>query len=210
MLHWAGLTDLFTDIPLLQQTIRASGSAGYAAYVLLFIIAAVLLMPGSLLVITGGLVFGPLTGAMLSLFAATLASSISFLIARCCGREALQARFGNTATFRAIENGITRHGIDFLILTRLVPLFPYNIQSYAYGLTPIAFWPFTLISALTMLPGVCLYSFMAGELAAEGISRLFLIELCLSGALLFALIQAAKAYARRRRIELSVLKHQDV
>lgn len=194
----------------MQQTIRTSGSAGYAVYVLLFIVAAVCLMPGSLLVIVGGLVFGPLTGAMLSLFAATLASSTSFMIARCCGREALQARFGHTATFRAIESGITRHGIDFLILTRLVPLFPYNIQSYAYGLTPIAFWPFTLISALTMLPGVCLYSFMAGELAAEGVSRVFLLELCLGGALLFALIQAVKAYARHRHIDLQLFRKQDV
>lgn len=50
---------------------------------------------------------------------------------------------GHTTVFQAIERGIARSGCDFLILTRTVPLFPYNIQNYAYGLTAIRFWPFT-------------------------------------------------------------------
>lgn len=166
-------------------------------------------MPGSVLVITGGIVFGPFTGTLLSLFAATLASSVSFLIARIFGREILLKHAGHTNTFRVIEQGITRNGIDFLILTRLIPLFPYNIQNYAFGITSIAFWPFTLISALTMLPGVFFYSFMAGELATEGISRIFMLKLCLGGALLFVLIQTAKAYARHKQINLRILRNID-
>ncbi|GHK52367.1 hypothetical protein KPZU09_21030 [Klebsiella pneumoniae] len=75
---------------------------------------------------------------------------------------------GHTTVFQAIERGIARSGCDFLILTRLVPLFPYNIQNYAYGLTAIRFWPFTLISAVTTLPGLVIYSVMASELAREG------------------------------------------
>ncbi|MDO2128190.1 VTT domain-containing protein, partial [Escherichia coli] len=77
---------------------------------------------------------------------------------------------GHTAVFQAIERGIARSGCDFLILTRLVPLFPYNIQNYAYGLTAIPFWPFTLISAVTTLPGLVIYSVMASELAREGVT----------------------------------------
>jgi len=95
-------------------------------------------------VIAGGMLFGPLTGSLLSFAAATVASSLSFLIARWLGRDLLQRYVGHTAVFQAIERGIARSGSDFLILTRLVPLFPYNIQNYAYGLTAIPFWPFTL------------------------------------------------------------------
>lgn len=79
--------------------------------------------------------FGPLLGTLLSLIAATLASSCSFLLARWLGRDLLLKYVGHSHTFRAIDKGIARNGIDFLILTRLIPLFPYNIQNYAYGLT---------------------------------------------------------------------------
>lgn len=131
--------------------------------------------------IAGGIVFGPLLGTLLSLIAATLASSCSFLLARWLGRDLLLKYVGHSHTFRAIEKGIARNGIDFLILTRLIPLFPYNIQNYAYGLTTIAFWPYTLISALTTLPGIVIYTVMASDLANEGITLRFILQLCLAG-----------------------------
>lgn len=169
-------------------------------YVALFIIATLCLIPGSLLVIAGGVLFGPLTGSLLSFAAATVASSLSFLIARWLGRDLLQRYVGHTAVFQAIERGIARSGSDFLILTRLVPLFPYNIQNYAYGLTAIPFWPFTLISAVTTLPGLVIYSVMASELAREGAPLAFALKLSLAGGLLFALVQMGKRFARARRV----------
>ncbi|RGA73566.1 TVP38/TMEM64 family protein, partial [Klebsiella pneumoniae] len=150
--------------------------------------------------IAGGMLFGPLTGSLLSFAAATLASSLSFLIARWLGRDLLQRYVGHTTVFQAIERGIARSGCDFLILTRLVPLFPYNIQNYAYGLTAIRFWPFTLISAVTTLPGLVIYSVMASELAREGVTLAFALKLSLAGGLLFALVQIGKRFARARRV----------
>ncbi|WP_446715021.1 TVP38/TMEM64 family protein [Citrobacter sp. FP75] len=173
---------------------------GYALYILLFIIAALCLIPGSILVIVGGVLFGPVMGTLVSLFAATLASALSFLLARWLGRDLLLKYVGHTTTFQAIEKGIAQSGTDFLILTRLVPLFPYNIQNYAYGLTAISFWSFTLISALTTLPGLFIYTLMSHELASEGITLAFMVKLSIAGFILFALVQAAKAWARVKRI----------
>lgn len=153
--------------------------------------------------IAGGIVFGPLLGTLLSLIAATLASSCSFLLARWLGRDLLLKYVGHSHTFQAIEKGIARNGIDFLILTRLIPLFPYNIQNYAYGLTTIAFWPYTLISALTTLPGIVIYTVMASDLANEGITLRFILQLCLAGLALFILVQLAKLYARHKHVDLS-------
>lgn len=184
----------------MQETLRHQGAWGYLVYAALFIIATLCLIPGSLLVIAGGILFGPLTGSLLSFAAATVASSLSFLIARWLGRDLLQRYVGHTAVFQAIERGIARSGSDFLILTRLVPLFPYNIQNYAYGLTAIPFWPFTLISAVTTLPGLVIYSVMASELAREGATFAFALKLSLAGGLLFALVQMGKRFARARRV----------
>ena len=198
--HRVGLHDLLTHLHLLQETLRHHGAWGYLVYVALFIIATLCLIPGSLLVIAGGMLFGPLTGSLLSFAAATVASSLSFLIARWLGRDLLQRYVGHTTVFQAIERGIARSGCDFLILTRLVPLFPYNIQNYAYGLTAIRFWPFTLISAVTTLPGLVIYSVMASELAREGVTLAFALKLSLAGGLLFALVQIGKRFARARRV----------
>ncbi|MCN6570591.1 TVP38/TMEM64 family protein [Escherichia coli] len=202
-IHAFGLFDLLTDLPHLQTLIRQSELFGYSLYILLFIIATLFLLPGSILVIAGGIVFGPLLGTLLSLIAATLASSCSFLLARWLGRDLLLKYVGHSHTFQAIEKGIARNGIDFLILTRLIPLFPYNIQNYAYGLTTIAFWPYTLISALTTLPGIVIYTVMASDLANEGITLRFILQLCLAGLALFILVQLAKLYARHKHVDLS-------
>ncbi|ELM1922025.1 TVP38/TMEM64 family protein [Escherichia coli] len=202
-IHAFGLFDLLTDLPHLQTLIRQSGLFGYSLYILLFIIATLFLLPGSILVIAGGIVFGPLLGTLLSLIAATLASSSSFLLARWLGRDLLLKYVGHSHIFQAIEKGIARNGIDFLILTRLIPLFPYNIQNYAYGLTTIAFWPYTLISALTTLPGIVIYTVMASDLANEGITLRFILQLCLAGLALFILVQLAKLYARHKHVDLS-------
>lgn len=187
----------------MQDVIHQSGLFGYALYILLFIVAALCLIPGSILVIVGGILFGPLVGTLISLLAATVASALSFLLARWLGRELLLKHVGHTATFQAIEKGIAHSGIDFLILTRLVPLFPYNIQNYAYGLTAIPFWSFTLISAITTLPGIFIYTLMSHELASEGITLVFIGKLSIAGIALFALVQAAKAWARYKHVDPS-------
>ncbi|MDA8478914.1 TVP38/TMEM64 family protein [Citrobacter sp. Awk 4] len=201
-IYSSGFFDVVVNFSHLQEIVRQCGVLGYTLYILLFIIATLCLMPGSVLVIVGGVVFGPVWGTLLSLLAATLASSLSFLLARWLGRDLLLKYVGHTPVFQAIEKGISRNGTDFLILTRLIPLFPYNIQNYAYGLTSIAFWPFTVISAITTLPGLLIYTLMASELSHEGISTLFMVKLCLAGLALFSLIQLAKIYARHKQVDL--------
>ncbi|MEB4673874.1 TVP38/TMEM64 family protein [Enterobacteriaceae bacterium G50] len=209
LLHAYGLFSLLTDFSRLQAVVQQSGTRGYALYVALFILATLFLLPGSLLVIVGGLVFGTVTGTLLSLIAATLASALSFLFARWIGRDILLKYLGHTAVFQSIEKGIRRNGSDYLILTRLIPLFPYNIQNYAYGLTAIPFWRYTLISAVTTLPGIFIYTLMANELATQGLTDLFVAKLCLSGGVLFLLVQVAKRYARYRKIDLRQDPHHE-
>ncbi|CAM6270085.1 TVP38/TMEM64 family protein [Escherichia fergusonii] len=203
LVYASGIFNFISDLPHLQALIRQSGIFGYSLYILLFIIATLMLLPGSVLVIGSGIIFGPFLGTLLSLVAATLASSVSFLIARWMGRELVLKYVGDTTVFQSIEKGIARNGIDFLILTRLIPLFPYNIQNYAYGLTAIAFWPYTFISAFTTLPGIFIYTFMASDLVTEGITLSFIFKFCLAGLILFILIQLAKCYARYKQVALT-------
>ncbi|MGY0147812.1 TVP38/TMEM64 family protein [Edwardsiella tarda] len=192
------LRALCSDLTALRQLLGTFGFCyGAIGYVLLFVVASLLLFPGSALVIAAALLFGAFWGTLLSLLAATLASACAFLLARHLGREWLLSRFGDRPLFQRIARGIDAYGVDFLIFTRLVPLFPYNIQNYAYGLTDIGFWRYTLISALTLLPGTWVYSYLAATLAEQGITWRVSVELLLCGVLLFALTQAARRVYRR-------------
>ena len=108
---------------------------GYTLYILLFIVAALCLIPGSILVIVGGVLFGPVTGTLISLVAATTASALSFMLARWLGRELLLKYVGHTATFQAIEKGIAHSGVDFLII------FIYTLMSHELASEGIS-WAF--------------------------------------------------------------------
>lgn len=202
LVYASGIFNFISDLPHLQALIRQSGIFGYSLYILLFVIATLMLLPGSVWSLAVALFWSILGDS--AFVSCSNARFVGFLlIARWMGRELVLKYVGDTTVFQSIEKGIARNGIDFLILTRLIPLFPYNIQNYAYGLTAIAFWPYTFISALTTLPGIFIYTFMASDLVTEGITLSFIFKLCLAGLILFILIQLAKCYARYKQVALT-------
>jgi len=139
-----------------------------AAFVALYVVATVLLVPGAILTLTGGGIFGPLWGTVWNLVAATMSASVAFLISRYIAAEWVRARAGPRLS-RIIE-GAEAEGWRFVAFTRLVPIFPFNPLNYALGLTRIRFATYALTSAVCMLPGSIAYSYLgyAGRAAASG------------------------------------------
>ncbi|MBW7980984.1 putative membrane protein YdjX (TVP38/TMEM64 family) [Enterobacillus tribolii] len=189
---------MYSNIDQLQLWVTRHGWAGIIGYIALFVAASLFLFPGSVLVIAGGVLFGVWQGTLISLLAATLASSLSFLLARYLGRDWLLARFGHSPRFQKIDTGISFYGVDFLIFTRLVPMFPYNLQNYVYGLTAIPFWRYCWISAVTMLPGTWMYSYMAHQLAVQGITWDTGVRLLACGMGIFALTWCVRRIYQRK------------
>lgn len=179
-----GFVDFLTDISGLRTYLESLGWWGYGIFILLSIIVAVFLLPGQFLAIVGGLAYGGLIGGLLTIIGASLGSSISFIIGKYVARDYILQRFGNDLAFQKIEKGVKENGISFLIFTRLVPIFPFAIQSYAYAMTPMSVKKFSLISFLTMMPASFIYAFMASEIASRGASVTLLVELTLAGILL--------------------------
>lgn len=197
-----GLISKLEDIKLLQDWFHGLGFIGYAVYLAVYVLAAVFMFPASSVTIAAGIVFGPVLGAALSLIGATLGAAAAFIIARYVARDTILQKFGRNALFIKIENGFKENGTSFLILTRLVPIFPYNIQNYAYGITPLRFTTFVLVSLITMLPGAAIYAFMAGEIAVNGVSTQLMVQLAASGVILFGVSLIPKYIARKRNIKL--------
>lgn len=192
-----GLVDFLTDISSLRAYLEALGWQGYVIFILLSVIVAVFLLPGQFLAIVGGLAYGGLLGGLLTIIGASLGASISFIIGKYIAREYILKRFGNDLTFQKIEKGVRENGISFLIFTRLVPVFPFAIQSYAYAMTPMSVKKFSLISFLTMMPASFIYAFMASEIASKGVSGALLLELTVAGIFLALLAYLPKKLSKK-------------
>jgi uncharacterized membrane protein YdjX (TVP38/TMEM64 family) len=157
----------------LEAWISRLGPAGYLAFYLVYVVAALLLVPGAALTLAGGFLFGLLRGTAVVWAAATTAAGLAFLIARHAARGAVEARARKDRRFAAIDRAIGERGFKVVALLRLSPAVPFSIGNYFYGLTAVRFWPYLLASALAMLPGIVLYVYLgvAGKAAARGQGR---------------------------------------
>ena len=126
------------------------------AFVAAYAVAAVALIPGSVLTLAGGALFGLLRGTLYVFAGATIGACAAFLIARYLARGAVERRLANHPRFAAIDRAVAREGRKIVFLLRLSPLFPFSLLNYALGLTRVRFADFA-VASLGMLPGTVLY-----------------------------------------------------
>ena len=127
---------------------------------LLYVIATVLFVPGTLLTLAAGAMFGLVGGMITVSIGSTLGASLAFLIARYLARSQIAALADRNRSFGAIDRAIAAGGWKIVVLLRLSPAIPFNLQNYLYGLTSIRFWPYVLSSWLAMMPGTLLYVYL--------------------------------------------------
>ncbi len=152
----------------LEAAISQLGAWGPAAYILLWLIAPVLFLPGSPLTLVGGALFGPVWGSVYTLAGATGGATLAFLLSRYVAGDWVEARAkGHLGRIKA---GVEREGWMFVAFTRLVPLFPFNLLNYAFGLTRIPLGTYVLTSLICMAPGTAGYTYLgfAGREALVG------------------------------------------
>jgi uncharacterized membrane protein YdjX (TVP38/TMEM64 family) len=152
-----------------QSWVARQGAWGGVIYGVVYTLAAIAFVPGSLLTIGAGLVFGLLWGTVIVSVASTTAAALAFLIARYVARARVEALAKRNQKFRAIDQAIREKGWRVVALLRLSPLIPFNVSNYLYGLTPVAFGPYVLASWIAMLPATVLYVWIgaAGKAAAD-------------------------------------------
>lgn len=133
-----------------------------AVFMLIWIVACVFFLPGLPITIVGGLVFGATFGTIYSIIGSTLGATAAFLVGRYAARDMVAGWVENNNTLRKIDEGVKREGWRMLMITRLVPIFPFNAQNYVYGLTKINVLTYALVSFITMLPACAMFNFAAG------------------------------------------------
>ena len=149
--------------------IRGLGPAAPGAYLLLYVIACVLLLPGSVLTLGAGAVFGVSRGIVIVWISATLGATAAFLVGRYLVRGWVAAKIAANPKLQALDATVTREGRTIVFLMRLSPVVPFNLLNYVFGATRVSLPDYVLASAVGMLPGTVMYVYLgsvAGELAA--------------------------------------------
>jgi uncharacterized membrane protein YdjX (TVP38/TMEM64 family) len=186
-----------------QHWVAGLGFWAPVIYGAVYVAAALLLVPGALLTIGAGLLFGLVQGTLLVLLSATLAAALAYLIARHLARDRVERWARKSPRFTAIDAAIREQGWKVVVLLRLSPLVPFSLSNYLYGLTAVRFWPYVAASAAGMIPGTLLYVSIgaAGRAAAQGRGRSPL-EWALLGLGLAATAAATVLVGRAARREL--------
>jgi uncharacterized membrane protein YdjX (TVP38/TMEM64 family) len=137
-------------------------------FVLGYVVATVGLVPGSLLTLAAGAIFGLLHGTVYALTGATLGAAAAFLVSRHLARPGVERWLGGDGRFERIDRAVEREGRRVVLLLRLSPAFPFILLNYALGLTRVRFVDF-LVGSAGMLPGTLLYVYygrVIGDIAA--------------------------------------------
>ena len=151
--------------------IRGLGPLAPIAFVAIYIAACVLFLPGSILTIGAGVIFGVVRGSIYVSIAATLGATAAFLVGRYFARDWIAKKLEGNAKFKAIDEAVGREGWKIVLLTRLSPVFPFNLLNYAYGLTRVTLSDYVFASWMGMIPGTILYVYigsLSGDLAGAG------------------------------------------
>ena len=162
------------------------GLWGHLVFVLIWLAAPALFLPGAVLTLAGGALFGPLLGTVYTSIGSVSGATLAFLLARYLAGEWVARKTGGTLA--RIKTGVEEEGWRFVAFTRLVPLFPFNVLNYAFGLTAIPLRTFVFTSWLCMLPGTAGYAYIGyaareAVVGGEGLVRKGLIAVSVFAAL---------------------------
>ena len=156
------------DVAAIEAAVGDMGAWAPLAYISLFALAAVLFVPGSILSLAGGGLFGPVWGTAYALLGATVGATLAFLAARYLASDWVVATAGGR--LKQLAEGVEAEGWRFIAFVRLVALFPFNLVNYALGLTRVRLLDYSLASLVSMAPGAIAYTYLgcAGREAVAG------------------------------------------
>lgn len=152
-------------LPQFAAWVDTLGIWGPVVFILGYATAAVAFVPGSILTLAAGAIFGLAKGVVYVFIAAVLGSSAAFFVARYVARSAIERRLAGNARFATIDRAIGEQGRKIVLLLRLSPVFPFNLLNYGLGLTKVNFSDY-LTASIGMLPGTLLYVYY-GKLAGD-------------------------------------------
>lgn len=141
-----------------SRVIGELGAWAPVAYVAMYLIAPLLMVPGSAITLAGGALFGPVWGTLYTVIGSVGGATIAFLAARYLAGDWVERK--TTGIAHQVKEGVEAEGWRFVAFVRLVPLFPFNLLNYALGLTRIPLLTYVVTSAICMFPATVGYVYL--------------------------------------------------
>ena len=194
---WAVMHRGQLDVVALAAQIGNLGPLAPFGFMVIYALATVLFVPGMVFSLIGGALFGPFWGTLYNLLGASLGATLAFLAARYIAADWVARK--SAGRLEQVITGVEAEGWRFVALTRLVPLFPFNLLNYALGLTRIRLAHYVLATVICMAPGAAAYTWLgyAGREAAAGSNSA--LNYALSGLALLALVALLPGLLRHLR-----------
>jgi uncharacterized membrane protein YdjX (TVP38/TMEM64 family) len=153
----------YMDKERLRQLVASYGFWGPGIYLLIWSLAPPLFLPGLPITLAGGVLFGPLWGVVYTAFGATAGASLAFLVARYLARDWVAAKLAGTRLM-TLDDKVARHGWKIVAITRLIPIFPYFLLNYAFGLTRVSLGAYVLATFICMIPWTVAYVYFSANI----------------------------------------------
>lgn len=168
--HYFGWSQYFDaqHLQFLSDMVETHKVAALFIYIGVTIIGCVVLaLPGITFALIAGMVFGPWMGVFACAIATTIGAMLAFLVGRFFLKDAIKPMLEkNSVLKKLLFSNNKKNDTIVLMITRMVPIFPYNLQNFAYGITDIGFWKYSILTFVFMIPGVSFYTIGAAGLTA--------------------------------------------
>jgi len=176
-----GWSDYISDtknLDFIKQMVTENILLALSIYMILTIVGCVVLaIPGVTFAVFAGILFGPVLGIFACLIATTLGAAMAFLVGRFFLKDMIKPMLEkNKILKKLLFSDNEKSDLIILMITRIVPIFPYNLQNFAYGITDIGFWKYTIYTFVFMFPGVSFFTIgSAGLTAGDNKWKYFII-----------------------------------
>lgn len=183
----------------LRQFISSYGAWGPVIYLILWILIPAMFLPGLPLTLAGGVMFGPLWGTVYAVVGATAGGTVAFLMARYLARDWVESKLAGTR-WLALDEKVSRQGWKVVAFTRIIPIFPYFILNFAFGLTRISLLAYVLATFCFIGPPIFAYVYFSanlldllqGEVSRELVIGIILVALVSLIPLIYKKIKAGQ------------------
>ena len=175
---WSSYIRDTKNLEFVKKMMKDNLLLAISIYIVLTIIGCVVLaVPGVTFAVFAGILFGPILGTFACLIATTLGASMAFIVGRFFLKDMIKPMLEkNKILKKLLFNDNEKSDLVILMITRMVPIFPYNLQNFAYGITDISFWKYTIYTFVFMFPGVAFFTIgSAGLTAGEDKWKYFLV-----------------------------------
>lgn len=199
LLKYFNVFDYITveNIKNLKEFINSFGILAPIIYIILYIGVCLFFLPAIPIALLAGFAFGLIKGTIIASIGSTIGCALAFLVARYALRDMVEGWAKKSDYFKKIDKGVKNQGFRIIIITRLVPIFPFNLQNFLYGLTDISFFTYVILSWICMLPATIVFTFSAGAISSgQSLGKIFTYLAIAS--IFFVILSFIPSYIKRK------------